>query len=239
MKFNSAEGMHHYLCNNGELYNPVKEVYMFQYNEDGAICYYCISEDHAAELAVKSIEDGEYWGAYLGTGGHIYEAEEALEICNDFADENWINCREYAADILLKEAKKRSGYKFSCVSVESTDTLDGLRRNWIPDLLENGDPIIGTAVLESGYLDIELNIHSVAQCTRDENKREDYTPVCSYFCCVKHGDKDTDWESFDYIDAPVNVDWKADDWKEQLEKDMVVTLYKYAFEKCLSFDHVN
>lgn len=106
MKFNSAEGMYHYLCNNGDLYNPVKEVYIFQYSENGALCYYCISEDHAAELALKSIEDGEYWGAYLGTGGHIYEAEEALEICNDFADENWINCREYAADILLKEAKK-------------------------------------------------------------------------------------------------------------------------------------
>ena len=106
MKFNSAEGMYHYLCNNGELYNPVKEVYMFQYNEDGALCYYCVSEDHAAELALKSIENGEYWGAYLGTGGHIYETEEALEICNDFADENWINCCEYAASILLKEAKK-------------------------------------------------------------------------------------------------------------------------------------
>lgn len=28
MKFNSAEGMYHYLCNNGDLYNPVKEVYI-------------------------------------------------------------------------------------------------------------------------------------------------------------------------------------------------------------------
>lgn len=238
MKFNSAEGMYHYLCNNGDLYNPVKEVYMFQYNEDGAICCYSISEDHAAELAVKSIEDGEYWSAYLGIGGHIYEAEEALEICNDFADENWINCREYAADVLKEKFKEKYHYKFSCADLTS-DTLDGLRNHWMPDLLENGNPIIGTAVLESGYLDIELNIHSVAQTTLDDAERENYTPVCSYFCCVKHGDSDDDWESFDYIDAPVNVDWKTDNWKEQLEKDMVVTLYKYAFEKGLSFDHAN
>ena len=112
MKFNSAEGMYHYLCNNGDLYNPVNETYMFQYNEDGAICCYSISEDHAAELAVKSIEDGEYWGAYLGTGGYIYEAEKALEICSDFADENWINCREYAADVLKEKFKEKYHYKF-------------------------------------------------------------------------------------------------------------------------------
>lgn len=57
MKFNSAEGMYHYLCNNGDLYNPINETYMFLYSEDGAICYYSLSEDHAADIAGKAVED--------------------------------------------------------------------------------------------------------------------------------------------------------------------------------------
>lgn len=30
---------------------------MFLYSEDGAICYYSLSEDHAADIAGKAVED--------------------------------------------------------------------------------------------------------------------------------------------------------------------------------------
>lgn len=53
-----------------------------------------------------------------------------------------------------------------------------------------------------------------------------------HFCCVKHEDSDDDWESDDYIDESVNVDWNAENWREQLENDMIIKLHiklhKYA-----------
>jgi hypothetical protein len=60
-----------------------------------------------------------------------------------------------------------------------------------------------------------------------------------HFCCVKHEDSDDDWESDDYIDDSVNVDWNAENWREQLENDMIIKLHKYAAMKGYSFNKAN
>ena len=52
-------------------------------------------------------------------------------------------------------------------------------------------------------------------------------------------DYDDDWESDDYIDESVNVDWNAENWREQLENDMIVKLHKYAAMKGYSFNKAN
>lgn len=79
----------------------------------------------------------------------------------------------------------------------------------------------------------------MAQITSKDYQKENYTPICSYFCCIKHGDNDDDWESDDYIDNSVNVDWNTENWREQLENDMIIKLHKYAAMKGYSFDKVN
>ena len=107
------------------------------------------------------------------------------------------------------------------------------------DLELSEEPLLGMAALEIGYVDIELNIHSVAQITTKDYQKKNYTPVCSYFCCIKHGNGDDDWESDNYIDEPVNVDWKAINWREQLENDMIVKIHKYAADKGYNFDRAN
>jgi hypothetical protein len=79
-----------FLYDDGDLYMPLLGMYVFHYNEDGAVCvYYNITMPKALELEQKSREDdGEYWGAYLGVGGYIYD--NPLEFCNEYFSEKWI-----------------------------------------------------------------------------------------------------------------------------------------------------
>ena len=69
MKFNISKKMREYIQSGRDIYSPSLEIYMFLYNEEGAICQYSIRQDEAKELNEKD----EYWGAYLGTGGIIYD----------------------------------------------------------------------------------------------------------------------------------------------------------------------
>lgn len=90
----------------------------------------------------------------------------------------------------------------------------------------------GVAMLELGYLDIELNIHTVEEASE---YLEEATPVCDYFICVKCGDTDDpwEWESFGYADDYVGelghaaVDWSAENWEELLFKDMLISLVAF------------
>lgn len=134
-----------------------------------------------------------------------------------------------------QEMRHRPDYKFT-VQI-TADTLQELRNNRMDSFTENGDPIRGAAVLEIGHVDLEVNIH--AACQTAYGKPEDKTPQVSYFCCVKHGETDESWESDDYVCDVRNVDWNADDWKEQLEFDMFVELDKYREAKGYSYDSPN
>ena len=83
-----------------DLYNAEKEIYVFQYNEVGSIACYNISNKEAEKLRELSKEnDGEYWGAFLGIGGYIYDDPEYdgfeegdysnLDWCNDNFEGEW------------------------------------------------------------------------------------------------------------------------------------------------------
>ena len=80
MKFASPEQLLGYIQSGRDLYSPSEKTYVFVYNQDGSICTYDnISEEKASIL----MEQDEYWGAYLGCGGGIYDTEEYINKQND------------------------------------------------------------------------------------------------------------------------------------------------------------
>lgn len=73
MKFESSKDMYEKVIKH-DLYNKELELYVFLYNDYGALCYYNISNEEAEELRQKSKENnGEYWSAFLGLGGYILD----------------------------------------------------------------------------------------------------------------------------------------------------------------------
>lgn len=110
-KFDSPEEMLMVIQNGNDLYSPSELIYTFVYNEAGSICCYWLRVSEAQELERYSIEsDGEYWGAFLGIGGHIYDdpsydfydpdwSVSNLDFCKEYYRCDWIDCR----DILMEE----------------------------------------------------------------------------------------------------------------------------------------
>ena len=88
----------------------------------------------------------------------------------------------------------------------------------------------GTAMLEIGHLDIELNINSIEE---EDDHIEEATPACDYFICAKYGEDRDDWESYGYADdyigdaGQAHVDWSAENWEELLFLDMLKALSLY------------
>lgn len=136
----------------------------------------------------------------------------------------------------FEEAKQRKDYKFLLNGIERS--IEDIRNNYMKDMLENGEPERGCAVLEIGYADVEVNIFTREQCMFDTPKG-DKTPVIDYFTCLKRRENNDDWESDRYLDRKPNVDWHAADWKEQLERDMFEALNRYVEDNGYSFDHAN
>lgn len=137
----------------------------------------------------------------------------------------------------FEEARQRKDYKFSLNGVE--ELINDIRNNYLKDFEEDGDGCRGAAVLEIGYVDVELNIYTVGQCWYPGRDPEDKTPNLSYFTCLKHGESSDDWSSDDVLDYKINVDWNADNWKEQLETDMFKALNGYVENNGYSYDHAN
>ena len=138
----------------------------------------------------------------------------------------------------LETAKARRDYRFVLNALdEGSVVLEDLRNGVMTYLTERSEPFIAAAMLEIGYLDIELNIFSEAQVTTLPEKKDDLSPVLDYFVCVK--DKHGDWVNDGYLEYPVAVDFKSTDWQEQLEQDMFGVLDRYAKEKGYSYDGPN
>lgn len=140
----------------------------------------------------------------------------------------------------FEEARKRSDYRFSINDIEKI--IGDIRKGWLTTFYENGDPMRGAAVLEIGYVDIEVNIFSEEQLYREgvelpEDKKK--APVIDYFVCVKTDKTEDSWKDDKYIDAKVNVDWNAENWKELLERDMFTALSNYVQEEHYSYNHPN
>lgn len=91
IKFTSPEQMLETLYNESDLYCPEIETYIFTYNDHGSIAYYTgITSEMAEELERKSLEGGEYWGAYLGAGGYIIDSKAYLEDHGEEANDDLI-----------------------------------------------------------------------------------------------------------------------------------------------------
>lgn len=127
-------------------------------------------------------------------------------------------------------------YEMNCVFKHDID--EELRRQLAEGKLSGGNAsaaswceLRGIAVLELGYLDIELNINTL---DRECNDLEETAPLCDYFICTKYGDGRDEWESFGYADdfigdaGTAHVDWSAENWEELLFSDMLQALCRFA-----------
>lgn len=147
------------------------------------------------------------------------------------------------------EAKARDDYKFRLNGVESFlhDLRTGEFMNWTDADKRDGYFNYGMAVLEIGNVDIELNIN--AMCSDDGFDYINQPDPC-YFMCVKGtGTEKLEvaiyyeyWNDAGYLDNfgyEVSVNWWADDWIEQLERDMFENLMKAVKEFDLKIDEYN
>ena len=80
-----------YIQEGNDLYNPETGEYIFVYNEEGSICNYHVSLEEMTNLYELACENNEYIGAYLGTGGEIYD-DPTHEYYNGFNVSNYEYC---------------------------------------------------------------------------------------------------------------------------------------------------
>ena len=121
-------------------------------------------------------------------------------------------------------------YKFICIDESTHTELVNEEYEYFGDFEEeNGVHRWGEAVLEFPYIDIELNLLADWHGEKPLNK-----PYPCYFICSKGNTNwgSDEWISQGYIDGidgkyDVHVDWKAANWKEQLEKEMLDTLLRF------------
>ena len=137
----------------------------------------------------------------------------------------------------FEEAKQRNDYKYVLNGIENC--IEKIRNNCMDNMYENGDPQRGIAVLIIGYVDVEVNLFTEEQISRYDDQIGNKTPVIDYFVCIKYGENDDEWESDNYLDYQLQVNWNADNWAEQLEKDMFTALDEYVNKKGYSYDRVN
>lgn len=115
LKFKKWEDMYKLLISGTDLYNPKTGCYVFSYNDAGALCYYKLKMDEVLDLIEQSKRDGEYWGAYLGTGGYVLDdmnyrngfkkyLQPSFDFCkNNYTDE-WVKTLdEGLSDYLIEQ----------------------------------------------------------------------------------------------------------------------------------------
>ena len=54
MRFSNAKEMYEYLNSGHDLYHPESGIYVFSYNDRGALCKYCLSKDQVKEISERS-----------------------------------------------------------------------------------------------------------------------------------------------------------------------------------------
>ena len=136
----------------------------------------------------------------------------------------------------FEEAKHRNDYRFRLNGIE--DLIDDIRNNCMKGLYPENEPYLSEAVLEIGYMDVEVNIYAYCQCS-EKAVPEDKRPAIDYFTCIKTGEDDESWDLREYLNYTVCVDWNANNWVEQLERDMFKALDKFVNKKGYSYDHAN
>lgn len=144
----------------------------------------------------------------------------------------------------FNEAKERKDYDFrihNAIVGYRKELIDRSFSWWCEEVENNGVAEWGIAVLEIGWVDIELNIGVMCN---DDGTGYINKPDPVYFICVKGRptSNETGWCDGGYLDNfgyVVNVDWSSDNWLEQLEKDMFDNLMKAVKEFNLKIDEPN
>lgn len=88
-----------------DLYSPSQRQYVFSYNDRGAICVYYLTLKEAKALERKSRHMDEYWGAFLGCGGNIWDdpddpyftpanGHSNIDYCKEMYSCDWINTHD-------------------------------------------------------------------------------------------------------------------------------------------------
>ena len=72
MIYNSADEIYDTIRSGKDLYDTDRGIYLFEYNEAGAIAYYYLDEDELKQLA-EEVGPDDYIGAALGPGGYIID----------------------------------------------------------------------------------------------------------------------------------------------------------------------
>jgi len=99
-----------------DLYSPSQELYAFKYNWQGAIATYHIPRNEAIKLARKAKEYGDFWSAFLGPAGLVYNdprdkksspkpGYSNRDFCNNNYKRDWINTK----DVLLFYGRRDGG----------------------------------------------------------------------------------------------------------------------------------
>lgn len=98
MTFSNGKEMLDIIQSGTDLYCPYKETYVFLYGEE-SICHYdWINKEHATHLATEAKASNEYWGAFLGVGGHIEEDGDELDWCERMFHYAWIDTKDWEED---------------------------------------------------------------------------------------------------------------------------------------------
>ena len=103
----------------------------------------------------------------------------------------------------------------------------------------DGDRVI--AGLMYPTIDVELEAWTSQGAEPCYASETDDEISLAYFVCIK-GKMHTgeiEWTSGDYIPREVNVDFSADNWEEQLERDMIDALEDYVKAESLSYTELN
>lgn len=142
-----------------------------------------------------------------------------------------------------REARKRDDYRFwiSTTQCFINELIDGKFDSFEEWDAEEGIFETGTAILELGWVDIELNINAASnkEGAGYINKVEP-----SYFIRVKGipTPGTTCWSPAGYLDDfgyEVKVDWTNPDWEKELENDMLRTLLSAVEKLGLKIDEPN
>lgn len=132
--------------------------------------------------------------------------------------------------MLEKIKRARKDYKYSDTKVVEY---------WIEEIREGkvdipGNYVWGAAVLEIGNFSIELNVTPLEE--NGEEIEAEYF-ICSY--CMDEINNSKDWHSLGYLDyRKPKVNWFAEDWRLQLEKDMANVFVEFMERNHLDFDEV-
>lgn len=139
IKFKNWADMYRLITSGTDLYNPKTGCYVFVYNDVGALCYYKLRIDEVLDLICQSKKDGEYWGAYLGTGGYVLDdmnykngfkkyLQPSFDFCKDNYTGEWVKTSdEKLSDYLVEKLWEEFE---DVLFVEDTNKSLLLSSNW-------------------------------------------------------------------------------------------------------------